>query len=79
MTYKTYSLKNNIPIATKILINPLKFSQATGGGSAEIKIGYGHQICKELNNIGLSKNPLVYQYIPLNQAILFFPRSLSEL
>lgn len=78
MTYRTFSLKNNIPIETHIHVDPVEFAQCRGAGAAEITIGSGHPICDELHDIGLSKTPLVYQYSPLNQAILFFPRSFNE-
>lgn len=79
MTYRTYSIKDGVTIETYIHVNPIEFAQSRGNGAAEIEIGSGHQICDELKDVGLSKNPIVYQYSPLNQAILFFPRSMVEL
>jgi hypothetical protein len=78
MKYVTYSIKDGIPLVTNVNIDPLEFAQTWSRGSAELSIGSGHAICEELNGIGLGKRPTLYQYSPVNQAILFAGRNLMD-
>ena len=78
MKYRTYSLKDGVPIEATIHVNPIEFAETRNRAAAQLEIGSGHSICDEINEIELSKTPLMVQYSPLNQAVLFFPRSLAE-
>jgi hypothetical protein len=78
MRYITYSVKDGIPLIANVLVNPIEFAQSINPSSAEILIGKNHFICKELQEIKLSKYPILYQYIPRNEAILFPPRNLLD-
>ncbi len=78
MKYRTYSLKDGVPIEATIHVSPIEFAETRNRGAAQLEIGSGHFICDELKDVGLSKTPLMVQYSPLNQAILFFPRSIVE-
>lgn len=75
---RSYSVKNGIPLATNIDINPLEFAQSMKRDAATLEIGSSHAICHELHGIGLSARPVLYQYMPLNEAILFPPRNLMD-
>jgi len=78
MRYVTYSVKDGIPLVTNVWVNPLDFAQSTNRSHAEIEIGTDHEICEELRGIGLSTRPIIYQYSPANEAILFAGRNLMD-
>ena len=78
MRYVTYSVKDGIPLVANVWVNPLDFAQSTNRSHAEIEIGTGHEICDELRGIGLSTRPIIYQYSPANEAILFAGRNLMD-
>jgi hypothetical protein len=78
MRYVTYSLKDGVPLVTNVFINPVEFAQSTSRTDAELEIGTAHSICDELTSIGLGTKPLIYQFSPVNQAILFAGRSLMD-
>ena len=68
----------DIPLVTNIHINQLEFAESRGKQAATLEIGSDHKICEDLHKIGLSQTPVVYQYSPLNQAILFAGRNLMD-
>lgn len=76
--YITYSVMNGITLAANVYMNPTEFAQSALPGSAELEIGTEHSISRTLSGIGLSKNPLLYQYVPENEAILFAGRNLID-
>lgn len=78
MRFKTYSIKNNIPLVANIYTNPIEFAETTDRDSARLEIGDEHPICTELKSIELSKKPITYQFIPKNEVILFPPRNLMD-
>lgn len=78
MKYITYSIKDGIPLVTNVCIDPVEFAQSRNGKAAGLEIGTGHPICDELKSIDLGKRPVVYQYSPVNRAILFAGRNLLD-
>ena len=78
MRVVTYSIKDGIPLVTNVSLNPLEFAQSINRRDAELHIGTDHSICDELNSIGLSKRPLIYQFSPVNESILFAGRNLMN-
>ena len=74
----TYSNIGDIPLVTNIHINQLEFAESRDKQAATLEIGSDHKICEDLHKIGLSQTPVVYQYSPLNQAILFAGRNLMD-
>jgi len=75
---RSYSLKNGIPLVTNIDINPMEFAQSMKLDAATLDIGSSHAISRELREIHLSTRSFFYQYMPLNEAILFPPRNLMD-
>ena len=67
-----------ISFVTNIYFNQLEFAESRDKQAAALEIGSGHRICDDLQKIGLSATPVVYQYSPLNQAILFAGRNLLD-
>jgi hypothetical protein len=74
----TYSVIDDIPLKTNIHINYLEFAESRRKQTARLEIGSGHAICEELQQIRLSETPILYQYSPLNQGILFAGRNLMD-
>lgn len=75
LRYRTYSLKDGVPLCANIYTNPIEFAQSLSGNDASIEIGHTHAISTELEEIGLSKKPILYQYSAVNESILFAPRN----
>jgi hypothetical protein len=78
MRYTTYAVENGIPLAANVLVNPVEYAEAYGGRAIELELGSGHHVCDILRQIGLGKRAWVYQYSPVNQAILFPARNLAS-
>jgi hypothetical protein len=78
MRFRTYSVKDRIPLVANIYTNPIEFSETRAPDAARLEIGNEHPITKELKSIELSNKPLTYQYIPKNEVILFAPRNLID-
>ena len=76
--YITYPVKDGIPLKAHVYVTPLEFAESRNPKDAELTVGSGHAICDELGGIGLSKKPVVYQYLPVNEAILFGGRNLID-
>ncbi len=76
--YNTYTVKNGIPLKANLYINPIQYRQTIGLGSAKLEIGSGHGICTELKDMSLSRWPVLYQYIPSYEAILFNSKNIID-
>ncbi|MFQ5745370.1 MAG: acetoacetate decarboxylase family protein, partial [Acidobacteriota bacterium] len=75
--YVTYSVKDGVPLVANLYVDPLEYGERWGGG-AQLTIGTDHPICDELGEIELSSRPLMVQYAPLTEAVLFSPRNLID-
>ena len=73
-----YSVKEGIPLVANVYQNPIEFAQTRHRDSAQLELGAGHPTALTLRNLGLSPYPLVYQYSPVNEAILFAGRNLMD-
>ncbi|HOD72749.1 MAG TPA: acetoacetate decarboxylase family protein [Deltaproteobacteria bacterium] len=73
-----YTVKNGIPLKANLYVNPLQFRQAMGLGKASLDIAGGHPICDHLKGLGLSRWPVMYQYMPSYQAILFNSKNIID-
>ncbi len=73
-----YTMKNGIPLKANLYVNPLQFRQTVGLGNARLDIGGDHRICRELRDLGLSRWPIMYQYMPSYQAILFNSKNIID-
>lgn len=75
--FKTFSLKDGVPLVANIYMNPLNFGKSMSGKAAQLTLGT-HDIARQLQGIKLSEKPLFYQYMPLMEAILFGARNLMD-
>lgn len=78
LRYKTYSLKNGLPMCANILLNPLAFAQTLRPQSARLSLNPGHPIADALLGLDLGTRPLIYQYAPRAELVLFAPRNLGD-
>jgi hypothetical protein len=76
--YITYSMKDGIPLVANVYMNQIEYAQSADGKTAEMELGYDHPIGKALRGIELSKMPILYQFSPVNEAILFAGRNLID-
>lgn len=75
--FKTYSVKDGVPLAANIHMNPREFARSMNPRAARLELG-DHPISGTIRSLGLSANPLFYLYMPLMEAILFGPRNLMD-
>ncbi len=78
LRYKTYSMKNGLPLCANIDLNPLQFAQTTRRNAARLQLHPGHAIADTLLALDLSSHPLIYQYCPHSELVLFAPRNLND-
>lgn len=76
--YIMHTVKNGIVLKGNIYVNPKQFRQTIGFGAARLDIGQGHRICTELRDMKLSRMPVIYQYIPSYETILFNSKNLMD-
>jgi len=76
--YKLYTCKDGIPLCANLHINPLEYSQARGRNLATLDLGTGHRVCTELREMTLSRRPVLYQYMPSYEAILFGSKNIID-
>jgi hypothetical protein len=78
LRFKTYSLKDGIPLCANIYANPIQYAETVRTRGVSLELGEDHAIARQLRLLGLSKRPLFYQYSPNNELILFAPRNLID-
>ena len=75
--FKTYSIKDGVPLVANVYMNPVEFGKSMRGGVAQLFLG-NHDIAKKLQEINLSPKPIFFQYMPVMEAILYGPRNLMD-
>jgi hypothetical protein len=76
--YVTYSIKDGIPLLANVVVNPLEFSESRSSQATELILSKEHSISQALMNLDLSAKPIMYQYSPRTEAILFGARNLLD-
>ena len=76
--YVTTSIKDGVPLVANVVTDPLEYAESFGGAGATLELHGDHPIAAELREVGLSAKPVLYQYAPRTQAILFAPRNLMD-
>ncbi|SMB24915.1 conserved protein of unknown function [Sterolibacterium denitrificans] len=77
LRYRAYSMKNGIPLCANVYTHPLQYAQTMSSDAASLTLG-DHDIARQLQRLELSASPLMYQYCPLNELVLFGPRNLID-
>lgn len=75
--YVTYPVKDDCAQEANVLVNAIKFGQSYGPSGMKLELGENHEIARELKSALLSLSPLMYQYSPRFQAILYGPGRLE--
>jgi hypothetical protein len=75
--FKTFSVKDGVPLAANVYMNPIEFGKSMSRKAATLSLG-NHDIAKTLKEINLSPKPLFFQYMPVMEAILYGPRNLMD-
>lgn len=76
--YITYSIVDEIPVTANVVIDPLEFAQSRDSQSANLELGAKHPIAEALREIRLSPGPVMYQFSPVTEAILFGGKNLMD-
>ena len=74
LRYRAYSMKEGLPLCANVYTNPLEFAQSMSPKAVGLQLG-NHEIARQLRDLDLSATPLMYQYCPKNELILFGPRN----
>ena len=74
---KTFSVKDGVPLAANVYMNPLEFGKSMSRSAAQLTLG-DHEISGELRDLDLSPRPIFFQYMPVMEAILYGPRNLMD-
>lgn len=77
LRYRAYSMKNGIPLCANVYTNPLEYAQTMSPNAASLVLG-DHDIARQLQALDLSSSPLMFQYCPRNELVLFGPRNLMD-
>ena len=75
--YVTYPVKDDCAQHADVLMYAKKFGQTFNPKYMRIELGEKHPIAKELNGALLWRRPMMYQYVPESQAILYGPNRLE--
>lgn len=76
--YIIHTMKNGIELKANLYINPIQYRQSPGFWTAGLDIADSHRICTELRDMRLSRRPVLYQYMPNYEAILFNSKNLID-
>lgn len=79
MRYISYAIDKGALVAVNSLVNPYEYAESYDKKDVELEIGKEHSICQVLHEIDLAKNPLVYQFSPRNEAILFPAHNIEDI
>jgi hypothetical protein len=78
MRYISFGFNYGNRLMTNVLVNPLETAQAWDKNAFELTMGKNHPVCKTLSSIKLSRYPLLYQYTPRYEQILFPARNIMD-
>lgn len=75
--YVTYPVKDDCAQHSDVLVNAKQFGQSFNPQQMRLELGEKHPIAKELGAALLGRRPIMYQYMPQAQAILYGPSRLE--
>ncbi|MEW6201302.1 MAG: hypothetical protein AB1546_04960 [bacterium] len=75
--YVTYPVKDDCAQHADVLLYAKKFGQTFNPKTMRIELGEKHEMAKELKRALLWRRPMLYQYIPEFQSILYGPSRLE--
>jgi hypothetical protein len=78
MRFETYTAEGDTLIMANAIVNPLQYAESRRKRDLSLEIGRDHAICETLRNIKLSSHPLLYQFSPRGESILFPGRNILD-
>jgi hypothetical protein len=69
---------DGIPLVANVVVNPLEFAQTRDSAAATLQLGSNHPISETLREIQLTPRPVMYQFSPVTEAVLFAGRNLMD-
>ena len=75
--FKTFSIKDGVPLAANVYMNPLEFGKSMRKKAARLTLG-DHEVSRQLLDMDLSPCPTFFQYMPMMESILYGPRNLMD-
>lgn len=78
MRFLTYAADEGVLIMANAIVNPLQYAESRQKRDLSLEIGKGHLICETLRNLNLSSHPLLYQFSPYGESILFPGRNILD-
>lgn len=76
--FVTYSITEGIPVTANVVVDPVEFAQSRDSQSAILELGAKHPIAEALRELQLSPGPVMYQFSPVTEAILFGGKNLMD-
>lgn len=76
--YVIHTRRQDVPLSANLYLNPKRFRQTLGHGKARLDTGTGHALCTQVNALDLSGEPVLYQYMPDYEAMLFGSKNLID-
>ena len=73
----TYSLIDGVPLVANIVTDALEFAASRDRQAAKLTLG-SHAISEDLREMELSPNPILYEFSPVTESILFPARNLMD-
>lgn len=76
--YVIHTQKDGIPLSANLYINPTQYRQTLGRGNTRVEISDEHPVGAGLRALDIGSTPLLYQYMPSYEAILFGSKNLID-
>lgn len=76
--FKTYPVLRGGLLCGNVYTDHLEYAERRNPSGVELSYNTDHAIGRDLSQLDLGKKPLLYQYSPRNEIILFGPRNLID-
>jgi len=76
--YLTYAIDDSVLLSANFLLAPHEFGESRRKSDLVLEIGTEHTICQALHSIRLARHPLIYQFCPRGEMILFPGRNVRD-
>jgi len=76
--YQSYAVEDNKVVIATSLVNPIEFAETRSRGSFTLETSDDHPIGQAIAEMKLGKAPIIYQFSPRNETMLFPARNVIE-
>ncbi len=77
MRYVSYAVRHNRPVEAQVLLRAEELSERMTPSDVELQLDSQHPIATGLEEVLLSKRPILYQWMPRFSSILHAPNWLA--